>query len=337
MAKKIVITGGGTGGHLSIAKSFMEELSKRGVDLIYIGSNSGQDRLWFKNENIFSKKIFLDSHGVVDKKGLKKLGSIINILKLANESKNIIKKNRIDAIISVGGYSAAPASFAAILTNTPLYIHEQNAIMGKLNKILSPFAKRVFCSFRYPFDPYPISEDFFKNRRVRKEVKRVIFLGGSQGAKQINDFALGVAKDLQKREIKIIHQTGKYDFKRVVLEYEKLGIKADIFDFSKDLAQKISGSDFAVSRAGASTLWELAANAIPTLFIPYPYAAKNHQEFNARFLVEKKAAFLYDEKLGKKQLFNIIDNDISNISQRLFSLVKNSGSKEIIDKILKDI
>ncbi|WP_187647848.1 UDP-N-acetylglucosamine--N-acetylmuramyl-(pentapeptide) pyrophosphoryl-undecaprenol N-acetylglucosamine transferase [Nitrosophilus labii] len=331
----IIITGGGTGGHLSVAKAFKEELNKREIRPIYIGSTYGQDRAWFENDEGFSEKIFFDSSGVINKKGLKKIYSLINILKIAKKCKDIIETRNIEAVISVGGYSAAPASFAAILSKTPLFIHEQNAVKGKLNQILSPFAKRVFCSFLPPYDPYPVSESFFEKRRIRKEVKTVIFLGGSQGAKEINDFALYVAKELEQRGIKIIHQTGKKDLERVKKEYEKLDIKVDIFDFDKKVVEKIEKADFAVSRAGASTLWELAANAIPTLFLPYPYAAGNHQEFNARFLVKYKAAFLYDKKLGPKQLLDIIEKDLSQYSKRLIGLTKRGGSRSVIDEIIK--
>ncbi len=332
----IIITGGGTGGHLNVAKAFKEELNKRGIKPLYIGSTKGLDKIWFEKEEGFSEKYFFDSSGVVNKQGLKKLDSLINILKISKKCKDIIKKRNIKAVISVGGYSAAPASFAAILSNTPLFIHEQNAIKGKLNQILSPFAKRVFCSFLPPYDPYPVSEIFFEKRRIRKEIKTVIFLGGSQGAKEINDFALNVAKKLEQMGIKIIHQTGKKDFERVKKEYKKLNIKADIFDFDKNIVAKIEKADFAISRAGASTLWELAANAIPALFLPYPYAAGNHQEFNAKFLVKQKASFLYDKKLGSKQLLDIIKKDISPYSKKLTTLAKKEGAKTIIDEILKN-
>ena len=173
---KIVITGGGTGGHLSIVKSLKEELNKKGVKPIFIGSTSGQDRDWFKEDEGFEKRYFLNSSAVVNKKGIKKFSSLLNIFKLSYECRKIFKKEEVKAVISVGGYSAAPASFAAIFTKTPLFIHEQNAVMGRLNKILSPFAKRVFCSFLPPYDPYPTQNIFFETQRVREKVKNIIFL-----------------------------------------------------------------------------------------------------------------------------------------------------------------
>jgi len=336
----IAITGGGTGGHLAIAKAIKEELNKRDVKPIFIGSNYGQDREWFESDEGFKEKYFFKTEGVVNKKGIKKISSLLNILKYSKECKNIFEKNGIKAVFSVGGYSAAPSSIASVIFRKKLYIHEQNSIKGNLNKILKPFSEAFFCSFdeNSPVKNYPISEIFFKNARVREKVKSIIFLGGSQGAVFINDFAMNCAKELNKKGIKIIHQCGKRDFKRVKEFYETNEIEAEVFDFSKDIASFIKKADFAVSRAGASALFELAASAIPTLFIPYPYAASNHQYFNAKFLADKNLAFLKTQKeLTKDDLFEFIDRDIKQISLQLKDLIQPNGAKEIVDYILKKI
>lgn len=157
----IAITGGGTGGHLKIAKVIKGELNKREIKPIYIGSTSGADKEWFEKDNGFSKKYFLTSSGVVNKKGLNKINSLINIFKLSLQAKKILKENNIKAVFSVGGYSAAPASFASIFSNIPLFIHEQNANIGSLNKLLKPFSKRFFSTFLYN-DPYPVEDIFFE-------------------------------------------------------------------------------------------------------------------------------------------------------------------------------
>ncbi len=332
----IAITGGGTGGHLKIAKIIMKELNSRSIRPIYIGSTKGADREWFENENGFSKKYFLNSTGVVDKKGLKKITSLTNILKLSYHATHILKNHNIKAVFSVGGFSAAAASFAAILTKTPLFIHEQNAHIGALNKILKPFSKRFFNTFIYN-DPYPVEDIFFEKARIRKEIKTIIFLGGSQGALQINNFAITVAKELTKKRINIIHQTGKRDYERIKKFYKKEGIQAEVFDFDPNLVEKISKADLAISRAGASTLFELAANQLPTLFIPYPYAAGNHQYYNAKFLVDKKAGFLSTNPT-KKELFNILNNaNLEEISKNLAHINKKGGAKYMVDIMLKSL
>ena len=326
----IAITGGGTGGHLVIAKAIKEELNKRGIKPIFIGSTYGQDKAWFENDDGWSEKYFFETSGVVNKKGLGKLNSLSNILKYAFKTKNIFKKHNITKVFSVGGYSAAPASFGAILFRKDLYIHEQNAYMGKLNKLLKPLAKRVFSTFFYN-DPYPVRSEFFDNARDRKELKTIIFLGGSQGAKAINDFAFKVAK---MKKYKIIHQTGKLDYERCRKFYEENQIDVDFFDFDKNLIQKIKKADFAVSRAGASTLFELVSNQLPSLFIPYPYAAGNHQYYNAKWLVDKNLGFMKLQDELDIDVFEEIEN-IDIISNKLKDINHKNGSKIIVDEILK--
>ncbi|WP_457562053.1 UDP-N-acetylglucosamine--N-acetylmuramyl-(pentapeptide) pyrophosphoryl-undecaprenol N-acetylglucosamine transferase, partial [Caminibacter pacificus] len=240
----------------------------------------------------------------------------------------------VKAVFSVGGYSAAPASFGAIFSNTPLFIHEQNAHIGSLNKILKPFSKKFFNTFLYN-DPYPVEDKFFERARIRKELKTIIFLGGSQGAVAINDFAMRIAPLLKQKNIKIIHQSGKRDFERVKNFYEKNSIEADVFDFDKNLIEKIEKADFAISRAGASTLFELAANQIPTLFVPYPYAAGDHQYHNAKFLADKNAALVIRQNELKIEILDkILNLNLEEMSKNLKNVNKKEGAKYIADRIL---
>ena len=160
----VVITGGGTGGHLKVADSLIEEFSRRGIKTIFIGSQNGQDKDWFENDKRLSESYFLESRGVVNKKGLGKIKSLFEILRAMNKCFEIFKKHNINKVISVGGFSAAPATFASILSfGCKLYIHEQNSVMGKLNQISSKFASEVFSSFdeKSKLKDYPVSNDFF--------------------------------------------------------------------------------------------------------------------------------------------------------------------------------
>ncbi|WP_096016288.1 undecaprenyldiphospho-muramoylpentapeptide beta-N-acetylglucosaminyltransferase [Campylobacter lanienae] len=334
----IAITGGGTGGHLAIAKAFANELNSRGIKAIFIGSSSGQDKMWFENSDIFEATYFLNSSGVVNKRGFGRLKSLINILNLAFKCKRIFKFHKISSVISVGGYSAAPAAFGAIIWGKKLYIHEQNAVIGRLNLILKPFAREFFSSYFEPKFDYPVDEKFFKISRIRKNLNTILFLGGSQGANFINNLALNLAKDLDKNGIKIIHQCGQKDYETIVEKYKELNIKAEIFAFSKDIDLFMSRADFCISRAGASTIWELCAASLPTLFIPFPYAANNHQFYNAKFLNDQNAAMvLKEDEIDNKNLLNIIYNlNLEDVSQKLINLLNKNGSKVIIDRILEN-
>ncbi|WP_096019736.1 undecaprenyldiphospho-muramoylpentapeptide beta-N-acetylglucosaminyltransferase [Campylobacter lanienae] len=334
----IAITGGGTGGHLAIAKAFANELNSRGIKAIFIGSSSGQDKMWFENNDIFEATYFLNSSGVVNKRGFGRLKSLINILNLAFKCKKIFKFHKVSSVISVGGYSAAPAAFGAIIWGKKLYIHEQNAVIGRLNLILKPFAREFFSSYFEPKFDYPVDEKFFKISRIRKNLNTILFLGGSQGANFINNLALNLAKDLDKNGIKIIHQCGQKDYETIVEKYKELNIKAEIFAFSKDIDLFMSRADFCISRAGASTIWELCAASLPTLFIPFPYAANNHQFYNAKFLNDQNAAMVLKEnEIDNKNLLNIIYNlNLEDVSQKLINLLNKNGSKVIIDRILEN-
>lgn len=336
----IAITGGGTGGHLVIARAIKEELNRRGIKPIYIGSTAGQDRTWFEHDEGFEQTYFLHSQGVVNKKGIRKLLTLFSILRSSFTCKTIFKKHHIDSVFSVGGYSAAPASFGAFLSGIPLYIHEQNAIQGKLNSLLRPFCRAFFSSYdkEAVMTSYPVSEAFFQIKRERKELKTIIFLGGSQGASFINALAQKMAPLLHQEGISIIHQTGKKEFEALKAFYDKEHILADVFDFSKEIPDKLALADFAISRSGASTLWELCAAGVPALFIPLPHAAANHQYFNAKALADQHLALILSQSSEFEPsalLEQIKQLDLLSVSQRLVQMIQTGGAKEIVDSMLQ--
>lgn len=337
---KFCITGGGTGGHLSIAQSLCEEAIARGHEVIFIGSQSGQDRMWFEDHSSFSHTYFLDTAGVVNKKGIKKLIALYKIFKAFIASRKILKQHKVQAVISVGGFSAAPASFASVFMRIPFFIHEQNAVIGRLNSMLRPYAKAFISAYEEnsPVKGYPVKEEFFKGARIRESVKNIIFLGGSQGAKAINDLALEVASTLQEKGIHIIHQCGQNDYKRVQSEYKERSVEAELYAFTKELPSLVSKADLAVSRAGASTLWELCANGLPALFIPYPYAAGDHQFYNASFVVEEEMGWCQREGEGLKELLlKIIEEPLNEKSEALLKHSKQDTAQEMIKLIEKDV
>lgn len=332
----LVFTGGGTGGHLVIALSLAQEAKARGHKVIFIGSTSGQDRQWFGDSSVFEETYFLETTGVVNKKGLGKLGALWKILKAVVESRQIIRASSADAIVSVGGFSAAPAAIAAITMQRPLYIHEQNAVTGKLNTLLRPYAAGFYSSYEEGKNhcDYPVPEGYFANARTRKKVKTVIFLGGSQGAKFINDLALEIAPWLNERGISILHQCGASDEERVKHAYKELGIEAEVYGFTTQIAQLIERSDFAISRSGASTLWELCAARVPAFYIPYPSAAADHQYHNARYVIDHNAGWCERQGEGMAdKLKEAIVSDIRVKSEALGKLIVRNGAQHIIQMI----
>ena len=326
----IVMTGGGTGGHLAIIKAVKEQLQRE--ELIYIGSTKGQDKQWFENDDDFKEKYFFDTRGVVNQKGLGKLKSLWMMFQSMLEARKLLKKHQAKVVFSVGGFSAAATAFAAKSMGIPLVIHEQNAAFGSLNKLLKPYANAFISSYleESPIKAYPIKEIFFENAHVRQQVKTVIFLGGSQGAKAINELALSIAPELKKRGMKIIHQAGVKNIEEVKKAYANLGLEAEVFGFTTKLADYMNEADFAIARAGASTLWELSATALPTLFIPYPYAASDHQFYNAQFLVEKDLAWLMrEDAIEEENVLSMLNEDMETKSKGLMEIVEKDGSKKI--------
>ncbi len=326
----IVMTGGGTGGHLAIIKAVKEHLKDE--RLIYVGSTKGQDRQWFENDDDFKERYFFKTQGVVNQGFIGKVKSLFLLAKATVQSIKILHSHKATVVFCVGGFSAAPMAFAAKLTGIPLVIHEQNAALGSLNRVLKPYAAEFISSYldESPIKAYPIKEVFFDNARVRTAVKTIIFLGGSQGARVINNLALQMAPKLKEKGINIIHQAGAKNIEEVKKEYASLGIEAEVFGFTEKLAEYMHKADFAIARSGASTLWELSASAVPALYIPYPYAAKDHQYYNALFLVEKNLAWLMrEEEIAVSKVWSILDEDMEEISQGLIDTVEKEGSLKI--------
>ena len=324
------MTGGGTGGHLAIIKAVKEELI--GEELIYIGSEKGQDRAWFAEDKQFSQTIFLETRGVVNQGLFGKIKSLFMLAKATIQARKVLKQSSAKVVFCVGGFSAAPTSLAAKILKIPLVIHEQNAEIGSLNKMLRPYAHTFISSYEEdsPIHAYPIKKEFFEKSRIRDKITTVIFLGGSQGAMAINRLALDLAPILQERNINIIHQAGERNIEQTKQSYLDRGVKAEVFGFTSELSTYMERADFAIARAGASTLWELSAIACPTLFIPYPYAAGDHQYYNAKFLVEQNVAWLKREgEIDTNCVIDILDSSMKNKSQKLQKMIEQDGAKEI--------
>ncbi|ADN08440.1 undecaprenyldiphospho-muramoylpentapeptide beta-N-acetylglucosaminyltransferase [Sulfurimonas autotrophica] len=338
---KLCITGGGTGGHLMIAESLSEAAAADGNEVIFIGSTSGQDKKYFQEHSNFSHVYFLETTGVVNQKGSAKLKALYKVFKAFLQARKILKKHKIQATYSVGGFSAAPASFASLSLFIPLFIHEQNSVEGRLNSLLKKYAKSFVSAYdeNSPIQGYPVKEFYYKNARVRDELKTIIFLGGSHGAKAINDLALSVAHKLQKMGIAIIHQAGETDYERVKQEYEKLGVAVELYAFTKNLPELITRADLAVSRAGASTLWELTANGCPAFFVPYPYAAGDHQYYNAQFLVKNNLAWCEREGQNlKPKLIKVFKNpELKEKSEKLLEYVTQDVAQQMIQDVQKKL
>lgn len=311
---KIIVSGGGTGGHIYPALTLIRTLEKKvsKLEVLYVGTHAGLEADIIPKEGI--------PFQTVDLQGFKRSLSPENILRAARAIKGvgsamkIVKKFKPDVVIGTGGYVCGPVLMAAGLLGIPALIQEQNVIPGITNKILSKFVNTVATGYQEANAAFPAKKVVFTGNPIRSEVlmertaeayadfelmphkKTVLISGGSRGARTINRAMVDVLKHYAGREdIQLLHATGKGEYADIMQRIQAAGIdlaqsaNLKVKPYLYNMPKAMSIADLAVFRAGATGLAELTAKGIPAILVPYPYAAENHQEFNAR-AVEKAGA-----------------------------------------------
>jgi UDP-N-acetylglucosamine--N-acetylmuramyl-(pentapeptide) pyrophosphoryl-undecaprenol N-acetylglucosamine transferase len=352
--KKVFMAGGGTGGHFFPAYALAEYFYNHGFDITFFGSKHGiEARLDFP----FGDKILYDIGGVIGKGFKTKIKNLEKIFLTALKIKKYIERDKPDFIITFGGYASAPLGLASKLSKyrVPLYIHEQNSIPSKTNKVLSFFARKIFVSFEYTLDFFPKKKTILagmplrsvvkKDKYISKELARkllgvpieatiVLIMGGSQGAKKLNEVGLELAR--KRKDLFFILITGK-NFYEIVPE---LNVKK--FLFYERVGLLYRSADFIISRAGASTVHEVMYYGIPPIFVPYPYAVENHQYYNVKWLADLGLAqVILDKEFNVKTASEALDNylnhpNINELSKKLESYFINESESRIYDEILAD-
>lgn len=303
--KHIVIMAGGTGGHIFPALSVAGALSEKGAIISWLGTKYGLEGKLVSAQYPID---YISARGLRNRGFVNHLLSPFQILLSVIQALYVLKKRRTKLVIGFGGYPAGAGGLASKIVGLPLIIHEQNAVPGVTNRLLSKFANKVLCAF-------PSSR--FKNKKnlevignpIRPEIHNihakvhdfykhslnVLVLGGSQGAKLLNEQLPLVLKSLPKGTCPYIwHQTGEKDHKKTIENYHNEGLIKDanikVDAFIENIAEAYQWADIVVSRSGASTVSELAAAGLPAFFIPFPHATDDHQYHNAQFLVQAEAA-----------------------------------------------
>jgi UDP-N-acetylglucosamine--N-acetylmuramyl-(pentapeptide) pyrophosphoryl-undecaprenol N-acetylglucosamine transferase len=302
---RVIIAGGGTGGHLFPGVAVAKEICRR-KDRAKILFITGRRKM---ASRILEEAGFI--HDAIAVEGIKgrgwKKGAMV-ILKLPwslFQSMRMIKKFSPHLVFGVGGYSAGPVCVAAKMMGIPSAIHEQNSFPGLTNRLLCRIVDKVFIAFEESRAYFPSGSLFLTGNPIREELLlerepqppgdrpfTILVMGGSQGARAINGAfveALAILGDQGRRPV-ALHQTGEADHARVLEAYEQRGLSGDVRPFIHDMASAYHQADVVVSRAGASTVSELAALGKPSVLIPYPYAANRHQETNAGILVRTGGA-----------------------------------------------
>lgn len=306
-ARRFAVAGGGTGGHVMLALALAERITARGHEVLLIGSPHGLETRLVPGAGF---ELAALPAGQIMGRGVRaRLGGALAIARGGAVAWRLLRRRRIELVISVGGYASVPAVLAAAALRIPIALVEPNAQPGRANRLAAHLARRIFVQFEEALRVLaprrgasaqalgiPLREALIRAfhaappRRTPRPPLRLLVFGGSQGARQLNDVMIALAPRLGGFEI--VHQTGEADRERVAAAYAAAGVRAEVLAFEPDMPRRYREADLALCRAGALTVAELALAGLPALLVPYPYAADDHQSANARALVAAGAARL---------------------------------------------
>ncbi len=359
---RFFITGGGTGGHIYPAIAVADELACRGKEIFYVGNpkNLEYDIVLQKGYKFLPVNIegMPRQFGLpIIKWGFQLLGSVL-------KSVYYILKYKPDVVFGTGGYVSAPAMIAAKLLNKPFMMHDCDARPGLVTRKLAPYASAVSVAFDSACNFIHNKHLFVNGNPIRTQFKTLsvsearsalgledrltlCIMGGSQGARTINDAAVALLKRLSKEDnLQIIFQTGKKNFERVIEQLMRIypEYEADknliIRPYFEDMVTVLKASDIAVSRAGSLSISEIEAAGIASILIPYPHAAADHQRMNAKYMLAKGASlYLEDSETDEKHLGNMIESLIKNsdklveLQSNAHNLAKYDGVQKIVEQL----
>ena len=341
---RLLLTGGGTGGHLFPAVAAAQEFRRQlpGTEILFVGTRRKVDTrsltvYGFASENI-------RCYGLKGKNPLE-LAKALGYLPVSFfQARTIIRRFRPDLVLGVGGYVTGPVMVAARSLGVPTVIHEQNSVPGLANRQLGRIVDRVCLSLPGSEARFPARKIVYTGNPVRKEIlslaenppvreegkKTLAILGGSQGAQAVNRLVAEALPNLPAdvlRQLRVIHQTGEHDAPWVRERYEQGGIEALVQPFFADMAGVYGQADLLVSRAGATTLSEIAVVGLPAILIPYPFAADNHQEINAD----------YYAKGGGAVRFRQSDLSAARLGEEIVRLVGDEERLTAMGKAMKGL
>lgn len=310
MMRLAIITTGGTGGHVFPALALAEELRRRheGLKVLFVGGRHGRERGYAEKAGL--EFVGLPVRGFLGR-GLRAFGAAWGLMRALARSWWMMFRLRPDVVVGFGGYAGfAPVAMAA-LRGVPCALHEQNSRPGSANRLLGRWVDRVFLSFPDEAGFFTAKKTLITGNPVRAAIReagesavpcqpdavcrRVLVVGGSQGARAINDAVVEGLQGLSRRGFELWHQTGEADFPRVRASYEAAGWSADkgrVEPFIEDMAAAYAWADVVLCRAGATTVAELTVTGKPSVLVPYPHATHNHQLANARHLEQAGAAVI---------------------------------------------
>lgn len=352
---KLIITGGGTGGHVYPGLAVARELKSRGGghSVLFVGAKRGLETKLAPKEGIAFTALSVT--GLKGKGVLRGLLSMLSLMTALAQSLVIIRKTRPDVVIGVGGYASGPMGLAAIMAKKPLAIAEQNAQPGLTNSYLGKFAKKVFLSmpesqFCFPkgigeITGNPVMPEFFSvKRNAGNGSMNILVIGGSQGAAPLNNAMAQAAPLLDPiaGSISITHQTGEADLEMMRTIYKNSRFPCVAEKYFYDMPQRIADADLVISRAGAGAVSEICAVGRAAIYIPFPHAADDHQTKNAMSVVKTGAAILVPEtELNGKLIASRIAQFASSrerlkqMGKQARNLSRPGAAAKIVDGLLE--
>lgn len=332
-----LIVAGGTGGHIFPGLAIAQSLLEKRREVYFVSGTRKIEHLILKDKPF--PVLELDVEGFLGRAFKDKIRAGYKMVKAFLKAFKFIKKIDPQIIFATGGYISFPVILAGKLKGKKTSLHEQNIEPGLANKILSKFVDKVFISLPGSEKYFPQDKVVFSGNPVRKEIKEkrgkehsgkgLLILGGSLGARFINQLSLKVVPQLLEEfeNLLVIHQTGLEDFVWVKEEYQKVLPeerlnRVKLFSFIEDMAWAYAQADLVLGRAGATTLAELFASGKPAFFIPFPYATRNHQERNAEMVAKKGGAlYLKQESATPEKVYHLL-KELFQSEERLQSMRK---------------
>ncbi|NNB85459.1 undecaprenyldiphospho-muramoylpentapeptide beta-N-acetylglucosaminyltransferase [Corallococcus exiguus] len=309
---KVLIAGGGTGGHLFPGIALAEEVVTRhpANEVVFVGTEKGLEARVVPKEGYPLELVKVQ--GLKGKGLIGLLKGLIALPMAFLASFRILSRHKPDVVVGVGGYASGPVVLAAWMMGIPTAIQEQNALPGFTNKVLGRIVKVVFTSFEEARNHFPEAKVQMIGNPIRKKLMdnylrsssahekfSVLIFGGSLGARGLNNRVLEALDSLGdvKGQLDIVHQTGKLDLENVTKGYADKGFAdvAQVVEFIDDMSSAYAKADLVICRAGATSLAELTVCKKPSILVPFPHATDNHQEVNARALVDAGAAIMFRE------------------------------------------
>ncbi len=337
---RVLIAGGGTGGHLFPGIALAEEIVGRHPlnDVVFVGTDRGLEaRVVPQNGFVFEP---ITSRGLKGMGPLKLLQGLVTLPRSLFEALSLVRRYRPDVVVGVGGYSSGPVVTAATLLRIPTAVQEQNALAGLTNRLLGAMVDACFTSFEeaarfFPTDRVhllgnPIRrellENFLRPQRKHERFTLLVF-GGSLGAQGLNRRVLEALPLLAelKDQLAFVHQTGKADLEAVREGYRAQGFQAEVTEFIEDMSQAYLGADLVICRAGATTLAELTVCKRAAILVPFPRATDDHQAVNARALVTAGAARMFREEELTGALLAETIRELKLHPERLEQMEKAAG------------